>query len=89
MVARQCQRCPVGRDPDPVAGQWYENLEEEETFQVLWGEMYIDIDGDERLLRPGDTAVVLPGAWHKFRTERGCVVAMPPRFGPSSTSPRR
>jgi uncharacterized cupin superfamily protein len=46
----------------------------EETFQVLWGEMYLDIDGDERLLRPGDTAVVLPGAWHKFRTDRGCVV---------------
>ena len=46
----------------------------EETFQVLWGEMFLDIDGEERLLRPGDTAVVLPGAWHKFRTERGCVV---------------
>ena len=46
----------------------------EETFQVLWGEMYLDIDGEERLLRPGDTAVVLPGAWHKFRTDRGCVV---------------
>ena len=46
----------------------------EETFQVLWGEMYLDIDGEERLLRPGDTAVVLPGAWHKFRTDSGCVV---------------
>jgi N-acetylneuraminate synthase len=46
----------------------------EETFQVLWGEMYLDIDGEERLLRPGDTAVVLPGAWHKFHSERGCVV---------------
>jgi N-acetylneuraminate synthase len=46
----------------------------EETFQVLWGEMYLDIDGEERLLRPGDTAVVLPGAWHKFRTDLGCVV---------------
>jgi sialic acid synthase SpsE/uncharacterized cupin superfamily protein len=46
----------------------------EETFQVLWGEMYLDIDGEERRLRPGDTAVVLPGAWHKFRTEKGCVV---------------
>jgi sialic acid synthase SpsE/uncharacterized cupin superfamily protein len=46
----------------------------EETFQVLWGEMFLDIDGEERRLRPGDTAVVLPGAWHKFRTEQGCVV---------------
>jgi hypothetical protein len=24
----------VGRDYDPVPGQWYENLEEEEVFQV-------------------------------------------------------
>jgi len=46
----------------------------EETFQVLWGEMFLDIDGKERLLRPGDSAVVLPGAWHKFRTDMGCVV---------------
>jgi sialic acid synthase SpsE/uncharacterized cupin superfamily protein len=46
----------------------------EETFQVLWGEIYLDIDGKERLLRPGDTAVVLPGAWHKFRTDIGCIV---------------
>jgi sialic acid synthase SpsE/uncharacterized cupin superfamily protein len=46
----------------------------EETFQVLWGEIYLDIDGKERLLRPGDTAVVLPGAWHKFRTDAGCIV---------------
>jgi sialic acid synthase SpsE/uncharacterized cupin superfamily protein len=45
----------------------------EETFQVLWGEMYLDIDGEERLMRPGDSAVVLPGAWHRFRTDRGCV----------------
>jgi N-acetylneuraminate synthase len=46
----------------------------EETFQVLWGEMSLDIDGEERLMRPGDTAVVLPGAWHKFRTDTGCIV---------------
>lgn len=25
----------MGRDYDPTPGQWYENLEEEETFQVL------------------------------------------------------
>jgi len=46
----------------------------EETFQVLWGEIFLDIDGEERRMVPGETAVVLPGAWHKFRTERGCVV---------------
>ena len=60
-----------------LAGQshpYHFHRRKEETFQVLWGEMYLDIDGDERLMRPGDTSVVLPGAWHKFRTETGCVV---------------
>jgi N-acetylneuraminate synthase len=46
----------------------------EEAFQVLWGELRLTIDGRERIMRPGDTAVVLPGAWHKFRTDKGCVV---------------
>jgi sialic acid synthase SpsE/uncharacterized cupin superfamily protein len=46
----------------------------EETFQVLWGEIYLDIDGREQRMVPGDSAVVLPGAWHKFRTDKGCVV---------------
>jgi len=45
----------------------------EETFQVLWGEMHLDIDGEERLMKPGDSAVVLPGAWHRFRTECGFI----------------
>jgi N-acetylneuraminate synthase len=46
----------------------------EETFQVLWGEMHLHIDGHERTMWPGDTAVILPGAWHKFRSDKGCVV---------------
>src|SRR4029079_4128953 len=33
----------------------------EETFQVLWGEIHLDIDGQERRMVPGDSAVVLPG----------------------------
>lgn len=34
----------MGRDHDPVPGQWYENLEEEETFQVL------KVDEDSELI---------------------------------------
>ena len=45
----------------------------EETFLVLWGELISDLDGRERLLRPGDTLTVPPGVWHSFRTETGCV----------------
>lgn len=45
----------------------------EETFQVLWGELYSCIDGRTRLLQPGDTALVMPGVWHNFWSETGCV----------------
>ncbi len=45
----------------------------EETFQVLWGVMNINIDGREKKLFPGDTALVLPGTWHKFNTEQGFI----------------
>jgi N-acetylneuraminate synthase len=45
----------------------------EETFLVLWGELISELDGRERILRPGDTLTVPPGVWHCFRTETGCV----------------
>jgi len=45
----------------------------EETFQILWGELHVVVDGRHRILYPGDTALVLPGVWHHFWTETGCV----------------
>lgn len=45
----------------------------EETFQVLWGEMYSEIDGRTQELKPGDTALVLPGVWHRFWTDTGVI----------------
>ena len=36
---------PVSRDYEPQAGQWYEDLETEETFQVL------SVDPDEEIIR--------------------------------------
>lgn len=45
----------------------------EETFVVLFGELRATIDGRERVLRPGDQALVLPGVWHDFRTATGVV----------------
>jgi N-acetylneuraminate synthase len=45
----------------------------EETFQVLYGELHSNIDGHTRVLRPGDTALVMPGVWHNFWSETGCV----------------
>jgi quercetin dioxygenase-like cupin family protein len=45
----------------------------EETFLVLWGELDIRVDGRDKTLKPGDTLTVLPGVWHSFSTETGCV----------------
>jgi N-acetylneuraminate synthase len=45
----------------------------EETFQVLYGELHSNIDGQVRVMRPGDTALVMPGVWHNFWSETGCV----------------
>ncbi len=45
----------------------------EETFQVLWGELHTELDGRRKVLQPGDTQVVLPGVWHRFWSETGCV----------------
>jgi N-acetylneuraminate synthase len=45
----------------------------EETFQVLHGILHIEIDGHHRVLSPGETVLVLPGVWHRFWTETGCV----------------
>lgn len=45
----------------------------EETFQVLYGELHVSIDGHFRVLHPGDTALILPGVWHSFWSDSGCV----------------
>ena len=45
----------------------------EESFHVLWGELDVVLDGRPRRLLPGDVLTVLPGVWHEFASERGCV----------------
>lgn len=45
----------------------------EETFQIVWGELYSELDGHQKHLLPGDTLLILPGVWHRFWTETGCV----------------
>jgi N-acetylneuraminate synthase len=45
----------------------------EETFQILWGELNTELDGRRKVLGPGDTQLVMPGIWHRFWTETGCV----------------
>ena len=45
----------------------------EETFQIVWGELYSELDGRTKHLLPGDTLLILPGVWHRFWTDTGCV----------------
>jgi len=45
----------------------------EETFQVLYGDLSVSVDGHVRHLAPGETLLVQPGVWHSFWTENGVV----------------
>jgi len=58
----------VSRDYEPVPGQWYENLEEEESFRVL------SMDEDSELLEieylDGDIEEIDLEAWHEMDLER-------------------
>ena len=46
----------------------------EETFQILSGILYSELEGKETKFYPGDTQVVKPGVYHRFRTDKnGCI----------------
>jgi len=54
----------VSRDYEPTPGQWYENLEEEESFRVL------SVDEDSELIEieylDGDIEEIDVEAWHEM-----------------------
>jgi len=58
----------VGRDYEPVKGQWYENVEEDETFRVL------SVDEDSELVEieylDGDIEELDLDAWRELDLER-------------------
>lgn len=45
----------------------------EETFQVLYGVLEVEIEGRRRTLYPGDTLLVQQGVWHQFWTDTGVI----------------
>nr|HID58910.1 cupin domain-containing protein [Desulfobacterales bacterium] len=45
----------------------------EETFQVLFGEMEVEIEGNRHVLRAGDSIVIHQNEWHKFQTANGVI----------------
>jgi hypothetical protein len=57
----------VARDFDPVAGQWYKDLEDQELFQVL------SVDPDQEILEVqfenGDIEEIDLDTWHELDLE--------------------
>ncbi|MDD5131495.1 MAG: N-acetylneuraminate synthase family protein [bacterium] len=45
----------------------------EETFQLLYGDMEVEIEGVKTKMDLGDTVLVKPGQWHKFHTLDGAI----------------
>lgn len=45
----------------------------EETFQILYGEVHVEIGGIHRVMRPGETVLIQAGVWHGFWSETGAV----------------
>jgi N-acetylneuraminate synthase len=45
----------------------------EETFQLLWGDLEVEVDGKRTRLEPGDTILVQENQWHKFHTLDGAI----------------
>ena len=60
-------RCGRSRDYEPVKGQWYENVEDEETFRVL------SVDEDAEIVEieylDGDIEELDLEEWHEFDLE--------------------
>ena len=58
----------MSRDYEPTVGQWYENLEEEESFRVL------SVDEDSELVEieylDGDIEEIDLEAWHEMDLEK-------------------
>jgi hypothetical protein len=58
----------VSRDYEPVPGQWYQNVEEEESFRVL------SVDEDSELLEieylDGDIEEIDLETWHEMDLDR-------------------
>ena len=52
----------------------HKHKRKEETFQILSGILYSELNGIKKKLLPGDTQIVRPNVWHRFHAgKEGCV----------------
>jgi len=60
-----------------IPGQQHPNHrhhQKEETFQVLWGELDVILDGKSHHLKSGDILLIGRAQWHSFSTTMGCII---------------
>ncbi|MFC2025031.1 N-acetylneuraminate synthase family protein [Chloroflexota bacterium] len=46
----------------------------EETFQLLWGDMESNLNGNIVKIKPGDKLLIERGAWHSFTSDKGAII---------------
>lgn len=51
----------------------HHHIKKEETFQVLYGDLKIKLDNEERLLKAGDILTVKRMVKHSFSSKEGCI----------------
>lgn len=51
----------------------HRHMMKEETFQLLHGDLEVNLNGVVRSLKLGELLLVERGTWHNFRTEKGCI----------------
>jgi N-acetylneuraminate synthase len=47
--------------------------QKEETFQLLWGDLIVKMDGETVSLKPGDKLLVKQGKQHGFTSKTGAI----------------
>lgn len=52
---------------------YHHHKKKEETFQMLAGELVVELEGKRRILYPGDTATIQRGVKHRFWTDTGAI----------------
>ena len=52
---------------------YHYHKKKEETFQILYGNLEVEVDGESMSLSQGDIATVKQTKWHKFHTLNGVI----------------
>ena len=72
VVNREYAKKLIVQLPNQTHPAHYHKLKEE-TFIVLSGELTLTIENDAKVMMPGDKVTVLPGTWHSFSSDQGCI----------------